>query len=58
MAFCQSSAWIEQQENLQSKLLLMLPCSREHLLHHSHVLHRDNVVSPNQNVTKSQGRVG
>lgn len=55
MAFCQSSAWIEQQENLQSKLLLMLPCSREHLLHHSHVLHR---VSPNQNVTKSQGRVG
>lgn len=57
-AFCLPSAWIQQEENLWSKLLLILLCSKERWLLHGCVLYSYNTVSPHKNVSKSQGLVG
>lgn len=55
MVFCLPSACTEQEENLRSKLLFILPCSREELLLYSHVSLRDKVLSLRQNARKSKG---
>lgn len=52
MAFCLPHARIDQEENLSSKLLLILPCSKEGLLLHSCASHK--VASLSQNARKSQ----
>jgi len=52
MAFCLPHARIDQEENLSSKLLLILPCSKEGLLLHSCASHK--VASLSQNVRKKE----
>lgn len=52
MAFCLPHARIDQEENLSSRLLLILPCSKEGLLLHSCASHK--VARLSQNVRKKE----
>lgn len=58
MAFSLPSAWIEQEENLWSKLPLILLCSKESLLFHSCVLYRENTVKSRIKCQQKQGAGG